>query len=294
MRGMRVRTDRIALQVQEHGRGGDPVVFLHFSGANLMMWQRVVPRFQDRYRVILVDLRGHGRSDAPDTGYHMGEMARDVVDVMGELGIERAHVVGSSLGAEVGLAMAADHPGRVTSLVCDGALYDEGGPCGVWEGSEPEYQEHVARMLEKMRDAPERVFPSVDALVEDSRKALEGTGWWNEHVEAMERYGAREASPGAFVRCFRTPAKLDYMGHCFQYRFEEYYRRVTCPLLMLPEPDDARNPRTRALMEGLRSLAKQARIVDVEGWIHPYGWLVNPDSMCRAALDFLGEAALRR
>lgn len=291
MNEMRVRANRIELQVREHGRDGEAVVFLHFSGANLMMWQRVVPRFEDRYRVVLVDLRGHGRSDAPETGYHMTEMARDVVGVMVQLGLERAHVVGSSLGAEVGLAMAADHPGRVISLAADGALYSEHGPYGTWEGSETEYRKHVESRMERMRAAPERRFPSVDALVEDSRQALEGTGWWNAHVEAMERYGAREAAPGAFARAFGKPARLCCMDNYYRYRFEEFYRRVTCPLLMLPEPEDARNPRVRAAMEGLRSLAKRARIAEVDGWVHPYGWLVNPERMCRTVLGFLAESA---
>jgi 2-succinyl-6-hydroxy-2,4-cyclohexadiene-1-carboxylate synthase len=290
VKDLRVATNGVAMQVRDTGRDGDAVVFLHFSGANLMMWQAALPFFTDRYRVVLVDLRGHGRSDAPESGYHMAEMARDVVGIMERLGIGRAHVVGSSLGAEVGLAMAADHPGRVISLVCDGALYSEHGPYGVWEGSEPEYQEHVARRLERMRNSPEAFFPSIDALAESSRMALEGTGWWNGHVDAMERYGAREAGDGRFASGFRKQAKLGYMEQYFQYRFEEYYRRVACPLLMLPEPDDVRNPRTMAAMKGLRALAARARIVEVDGWMHPYGWMVDPGAVCRVILDFLGDA----
>ena len=52
-----------------------------------MMWQRVVPYFQDQYRVILVDLRGHGKSDTPEDGYHMDMMAQDVIGVMDHLKI---------------------------------------------------------------------------------------------------------------------------------------------------------------------------------------------------------------
>ena len=81
--------------------------------------------------LILVDLRGHGKSDKPRTGNHIDQMAKDVAGVMDRLEIDHAHVVGSSLGAEVGLSLAANYPQRVTSLVCDGALYSEYGPYGI-------------------------------------------------------------------------------------------------------------------------------------------------------------------
>ena len=174
MNDLRVATNGIELQVRDYEHAGDTVVFLHFSGANLMMWERALPHFIDRYRVLLVDLRGHGKSDAPEWGYHMDEMARDVIGVMRQLGVERAHVVGSSMGAEVGLAMAANHADTVDSLACDGALYGECGLYGAWEGPEDMFRDLISRRLEKMRAVPEPAFPSVDAIVEDSREQPRG------------------------------------------------------------------------------------------------------------------------
>jgi pimeloyl-ACP methyl ester carboxylesterase len=289
---LRVRTNGIEMQVRDYEHAGDTVVFLHFSGANLMMWERALPHFLDRYRVLLVDLRGHGRSDAPEFGYHMDEMARDAVGVLRHLGIERVHVVGSSMGAEVGLAMAANHARAVTTLTCDGALYGEFGLYGAWEGTEDGYRDHVARLLEKMRAAPVAAFPSVDALVDAGRAALEPIGWWNADVEAMERYGAHQVDDGTWRKRFAKPARLDYMEQYYRHRLEDYYRRITCPLLMLPERDELENARVKAAIEGLRTLAARARIEEVPGWVHPYGWLLNPQSMCRAVLRFLTETTL--
>jgi pimeloyl-ACP methyl ester carboxylesterase len=288
---LRVGTNGIELQVRDYEHAGDTVVFLHFSGANLMMWERALPHFLDRYRVLLVDLRGHGKSDAPESGYPMDEMARDIIGVMHQLGIGRAHVVGSSMGAEVGLAMAANHADRVDSLACDGALYSECGPYGAWEGTEDGYRDHVARLLEKLRAAPGAVFPSVDALVNAGRAALEPIGWWNADVEAMERYGAHRVDDGTWRKRFAKPGRLDYMEQYYRYRLEDCFRRITCPLLMLPERDDLENARVKAAMEGLRSLAANARIEVVDGWVHPYGWLLDPGNMCRAVLRFLAESA---
>ncbi len=65
MHDLRVNAGGIELQIREYERKGEAIIFLHFGGGNLMMWQRVVPHFQADYRLILVDLRGHGKSDKP-------------------------------------------------------------------------------------------------------------------------------------------------------------------------------------------------------------------------------------
>jgi len=291
MQENRVKANQIELQVREYGHEGDAIIFLHFSGANLMMWQRIIPDFQEHYRLILVDLRGHGRSDRPETGYHMDDMARDVLGIMQHLNLERAHVVGSSLGAEVGLSMAANYPDKVISLVCEGALYSEYGPYSTWEGSEADFTEHVAGQLEAMRNAPETIFPSVDALVDDRRNLLEKYGWWNEYVEAVVRYGAHQVGDGKYTKGFGKQAMADYMAHYFQTRFEDYYRRVKCPLLILVGEGELEDERERAVMEGLGALAAQGEIVVVSGWEHPYGWLLSPEGASAATRKFLGDTA---
>ena len=288
MQELRVKTNQIELQIRDYEYGRDAIIFLHFSGANLMMWQRAIPYFQDQYRLILVDLRGHGKSDKPETGYHMDNMASDVIGVMQELNIEWAHIVGSSMGAEVGLSLAANYPEKVLSLVCDGALSSEYGPYGTWEGSKDDFKAHVANQLEKMHNAPEKVYPSVDALVDKSREGLAEIGWWNEYVEAVERYGAFKLDEGQYTSGFRKYGREDYFKHYFQYRREDYYKKVKCPLLMVPGEDVFKIRREKAAMEGLRKLATQAQILRVSGWEHPYGWLINPEGICEAILKFLG------
>jgi 2-succinyl-6-hydroxy-2,4-cyclohexadiene-1-carboxylate synthase len=291
MREQRIPTNGIEVQIRDAGGAGPAVIFLHFSGANLLMWRRAAPFFEEEYRPVLVDLRGHGKSDVPDSGYHMDEMARDVVGIMDQIGLAKAHVVGSSLGAEVGLSLAANYPERVSSLVCDGALSSEFGPYGTWEGTEAAFEAHVATQLEKMRHAPERLFPSLDALVESRRAVFEKIGWWNEYVEAMERYGAYEREDGQVATRFGRRPMAAYMSHYFHYRFEDYYPRVACPLLMVPDADILEEAREREAMEGLCALAPRGRIAYVEEWNHPYGWLLAPEKICREVRAFLETSA---
>jgi 2-succinyl-6-hydroxy-2,4-cyclohexadiene-1-carboxylate synthase len=282
----RLSVNQIELQIQDYPHAGAALIFLHFSGANLMMWSRAVPYFQEDYRVILVDLRGHGRSDRPESGYHMDDMARDVIGIMDQLHLEQAHIIGSSLGAEVGLSMAASYPQRVLSLVCDGALSSESGPYGTWDGSEAEFEAHVTGRLAKMRANPEKTFPSVEALLASRREIFAPIGWWNETVAAMERYGAHPIGENQYVGGLRKAALVDYMTHYFHYRFEEFYPRVQCPLLLVAE-EEIEDEREAAAMAGLCALAAQGEIRRIPGWQHPYGWLLDPEAICREILDFL-------
>ncbi len=289
MKEYRVKVNEIELQLQDEGQHDEVIIFLHFGGANLMVWQRVLPYFQDKYRLILVDLRGHGKSDKPQDDYDIDVMASDIIGVMQQIRLEKAHVIGSSLGAEVGLSMAANYPDRVTSLVCDGALASEFGPFSTWEGSEAEFEQHVAEQMGKMRNMAEKVFPSVEAYVASRRDIFEPMGWWNESVAAMERYNACERADGTYAKAFGKQAMLSYMAHYFSYRFENYYKRVTCPLLLLPDEDVLADERETAVMEKLCALAPQAVVADIKDWNHPYGWLLEPENACHAILEFLDD-----
>ncbi len=72
-------------------------------------------------------------------------------------------------------------------------------------------------------------------------------------------------------------------------RLEDYYSRVTCPILMLPEEELLTNERELACMHALQGLAKEARIVPVPGWQHPYGWLIDAEAMCVTLREFLDQ-----
>ena len=287
MRNLRVKAGSIELQIREYERNAAPIVFLHFGGGNLMMWQRAVPYFQERYRLLLVDLRDHGYSDKPQTGNPIEQMAQDVAGVLNTLEIEKVHIVGSSLGAEVGLSLAANFPEKVISLTCDGALSSEFGPYSAWKESEAAFQQHVENILAELRERPVKVFPSVSEFVTEQREALENHGLWNEYMVALQEYDACEVRPGEFARSWQKQAALNYMTQYFACRFEDYYARVQCPLLMVT--GDKTDPEETRAMQGLCQLAPHGKIVIVPGWEHPYGWLTNPDEMCRVVLEFLLE-----
>ena len=77
MKDLRIKAGEVELQVREYALAGDTVVFLHFGGGNLRMWDGVVPYFEDKYHLVLIDLKGHGKSDKPATGYHVDQLAEE-------------------------------------------------------------------------------------------------------------------------------------------------------------------------------------------------------------------------
>jgi len=105
----------VDLVYEEHGRG-TPVVLLHGFPFDRSIWQPIVPRLEKRARLILPDLRGHGQSPAPDGVYTMREMAEDVVRLFDRLEIERAVLVGHSMGGYVSMAFAHAYPSRLAGL----------------------------------------------------------------------------------------------------------------------------------------------------------------------------------
>jgi 3-oxoadipate enol-lactonase len=92
------------------------VVFLHGLGSSAEDWSRQRPAVEADYRVLLVDLPGHGRSALPRGRPSIEAMALDLDALLGHLGEETVHVVGLSLGGCVGLALALHAPSRVRSL----------------------------------------------------------------------------------------------------------------------------------------------------------------------------------
>ena len=124
--------DGVRLAFEETG-SGTPVVFVHEFAGDLRSWEPQVRQLSRRYRCITWNARGFPPSDVPDdTGAYSQDRARDdVLAVLDALDIERAHVVGLSMGGFATLHFGLAHPGRARSLVVAGVGY----------GAEPDQRE---------------------------------------------------------------------------------------------------------------------------------------------------------
>jgi pimeloyl-ACP methyl ester carboxylesterase len=115
----RVEVDGIGTEYEVAGEGR-PVVLLHGFPDSGRLWRHQVPALAEAgFRVVVPDLRGYGRSDKPEPvdAYSMLLVAGDVLAILAELEIDRAHVVGHDWGAALAWALAAFAPGQVDHLV---------------------------------------------------------------------------------------------------------------------------------------------------------------------------------
>jgi 3-oxoadipate enol-lactonase/4-carboxymuconolactone decarboxylase len=103
-----------------------PLVLLNSIGTDMSLWDAALPHLLPAFRLLRIDTRGHGASDAPDGDYTLAMLARDVAAVMAASGIARAAVAGVSLGGMIAIQLALDHPERVSALalVCTSAAMD--------------------------------------------------------------------------------------------------------------------------------------------------------------------------
>jgi pimeloyl-ACP methyl ester carboxylesterase len=125
------------LWVEDSGGVGDPLVLLHPGITDSTVWDRILPALGDR-RVIRFDRRGFGGSPVATEPF---QALTDLVAVLDDLAVPRAHLVGNSMGGETSLALAVTDPDRVASLtlLCPGI---GGYP---WPDPTPEEQELYAR-----------------------------------------------------------------------------------------------------------------------------------------------------
>src|SRR5712691_9994017 len=101
---------------EEHG-SGDPLLLIMGLGASLEAWDRIAPTLATRYRTILFDNRGVGRSDVPSGPYSLEMMADDAAAVLDAAGVEAAHVFGASMGGMIAQELALRHRARVRRLI---------------------------------------------------------------------------------------------------------------------------------------------------------------------------------
>jgi 3-oxoadipate enol-lactonase len=99
------------------------IVLGNSLGTDLTLWQSFAASMAPRYRILRYDHRGHGNSVVSPAPYNMPQLVADCIKLMDNIGIDRAHYVGISMGAAVGWGLALHHSQRLLSMTaCDGAL----------------------------------------------------------------------------------------------------------------------------------------------------------------------------
>lgn len=120
--------------LQQGSDDREAVVLLHSLALDAGVWQSVVPLLESQFRVVALDLRGHGNSPR-SVEFTIEDLADDVAETVASIGVDRATVVGLSLGGCVAQSVAVRHPGSVHSLVlADTTAWYGVDALEAWEG----------------------------------------------------------------------------------------------------------------------------------------------------------------
>jgi pimeloyl-ACP methyl ester carboxylesterase len=147
----RLGTNKVHYLTQ--GQGTNALVFIHGWGCNAGFWREQVPAFADKAKLVMIDLPGHGESDKPEVDYTMEYFADAVIAVMRDAKVEKATLVGHSMGTPVMCKVYAKAPERVAGLVAvDGFLRRpkvnaEQAEAMAAPYRKPDYREQVKQML---------------------------------------------------------------------------------------------------------------------------------------------------
>lgn len=121
---------------------GHPIVFIHGGGLESSSWNSQTTFFSKRYRVIAYDIRGHGRSQVPESSYSIDDCVEDLNQLLDHLAVRRTYLAGFSMGGNIALSFTLSHPDKVEALILTGT---NSGP--MIETSIRKGKEFVARMM---------------------------------------------------------------------------------------------------------------------------------------------------
>lgn len=234
-RSMRIATKGIRLHALDWPGDGPTILCTHGLGYNSWLFGRIGARLSPRYRVVSLDLRGHGDSDKPESGYHYADQARDlrgIVDYLGAPPILLAH----SHGGRIGLYAAA-HDRTLFSriILADTSLFRP--------------QAESERTLRVIRNMTEVRYDNWDAYLEAMHRSRFNRHW-SPDLERFLRFNVDDQADGTIA------AKMPRIAASASYRCLEDYDlvadldRIACPVAIIRAGEGNCTPE---MVETLRS-----------------------------------------
>ena len=220
-----VTDDGIRLHYEEAG-SGTPIVFVHEFGGDHRSWEPQLRQLARRHRCVAFAARGYPPSDVPESveAYSQARAVADIVAVMDAAGIDRAHVVGLSMGGFAALHLALEHPDRARSIVVAGTGY---GAEKAFEAYFRDVSAEVARQFETQgSEAFARTYALGPSRVQFQNKDPRG---WLEFATQLGEHSARGAANTMRGVQMRRPSLYD---------LEPRLRALDVPTLVMTGDED--------------------------------------------------------
>jgi len=248
-----------------HGQG-EPLVMIMGLSANVDWWDPViVERLSKRYQLLLFDNRGAGRTEKPQMTYTIALMAQDTVELMTQVGIEKAHILGVSMGGMIAQELALHYPERVNKLIL--ACTNCGGTQSIVAPPD------VIGLFTNRTGTP-------DEIKQRMFKVLFPDEYIANHADQLEQL---------WLRAIRAPIPTDALLRQLEaiQTFSTYDRldQIQAPTLVMTGDQDILVPPKNA--EIIAGRIPGARLEIFEGGGHGFTGQF-PDKFCQVVEEFLG------
>ena len=277
----RAKGDGVQINLATWQGNAGPILCVHGITANCRCWDVLAEALTPDYRVIAMDLRGRGQSEKPSTGYSLDYHLRDINSLLDDLQLERAVIMGHSLGAFIALAFAAQYPERTDRLI----LVDGAGDLST------DQMNKVFVGIKPALDRLGQIFTSADAYL-DTMKQAPYLHPWTSAVETYCRYEIEAVDGG--VRTNIDPAHIQEEAANFRkVNCASLYSGLRCKVLILRAPNGLLSQDDLLLPEDvvnkMTDEIPDARRFDVAGTNH-YGILMKShEARDQAIREFLEE-----
>lgn len=253
-----VEANGLRLHYTRTGDSKPPIVLAHGVTDAGACWSPVAEALAPSYDVIMVDARGHGRSDAPESGYGPAEQAEDLAGVIAALGLDRPAVLGHSMGAASALVLAGQHPSLPGSIL----LEDPPAWWTNWSQTPAALERNVA-MRQRALDLKSLAR---DELIANQRSAH--PGWADAELE-----------PWAAAKQRFSLKVLSIFGHdnASSVDWPTVTRRITCPALLITADPEHGAIVTDESAAALKTLVPQLEI----GHVPEAGHNIRRDQFAR-------------
>lgn len=274
----RLDTNGVTLALRDWPGPGPAVVGVHGLTSNHTVWYPVADLLAGRRRLVAYDLRGRGDSAKPATGYSLDIHAADLRGLLDRLGLERAVLMGHSLGAHIAVRFAVLHPARVDRLV----LFDGG-------------LDVRAEVLDSLGPALARLgieFPSLEAFLAMLQGLPMFQGRWNDDLVRHYTYDVEPTPNGGVRSKVARHAIEEEVANLARARLWVWHHRIQAPTLLFRAPDGLLRPddclMTQEEAEAMAHAIPRCRLVVVPETNH-YTVLLGRPALVRQELTaFLG------
>lgn len=274
-----LKLPNVQISYLEWSLGTEPLLLLHGLADHALVWQSLAEHLAPHYQIVAPDLRGHGESSKPNSGYTSQDIIADLEALVADCRWENAHILGHSWSAKVAAIWATQNPSRFRSLVLVDPFFIGKIP-SIFKLAFPLLY-RVLPFLQTMK-----TFSSYEEAEDNARRLKQYRGWSPFQAQVFQT-SIEQKEDGQWGSKFGVAARDGIFADVMD--VSGLTQPIAIPTLLI-QPEEGLN-RSEWQLKPYKTYLKQLQITQVPG--NHWAFLVQPQAFNTAVAQFLGEQQLR-